>query len=153
MTYTLDTNILINLARFYPRDIFPRLWENIEESTAEGRSCICQAVLLEVFRGGDGLYDWAKDLPNFVCPPTEEELAVVAEIAHTHQEWVRGTVNEADPFVIAHAKIEGSEVVTEESRKGPGVADRNLKIPNVADEHGVEVLRFVDYVRKQGWTF
>jgi hypothetical protein len=77
----------------------------------------------------------------------------VAQIAAEHPGWVQGQLNEADPFVIAHAKAESSTVVTEESRKGPGTVDKNLKIPNVADEHRVEVLKFFDYVRREGWSF
>lgn len=153
MRYTLDTNILINLQRLYPRDIFPGIWESIEASATNGDSCICEAVHREVDRGGDNLRKWAKDLPGFVCATTDGELGTVAEIARAHPGWVQGQLNEADPFVIAHAKAESSLLVTEENRKGPNTPERNLKIPNVADEHGVEVLKFFDYVRREGWTF
>lgn len=153
MTYTFDTNILIGLAQRYPRDIFPAIWTNIEAAVAAGEACICEAVLREVYRGGDDLHTWAKDLNGFVCDVTDEEFAVVAEIAAVHPEWVRGQVNEADPFVIAHAKVGQSTIVTEENRKGSNTADRNQKIPNVAEEHGVKTIKFFDYVREQGWTF
>lgn len=152
MTFTLDSNILIGLMRNYPRDIFGSLWESIEELAA-GPECICEAVLNEVHRGGDELYKWARSLDGFVCSATDQELAIVAEIATAHPDWVRGQVNEADPFVIAHAEIEGSVVVTEENRKGPGTADKNLKIPNVADERGVKCMKFFEFVRKNGWKF
>jgi hypothetical protein len=153
VTYTLDSNILIGLVQRYPRDIFPAMWENIESSVHEGDSCICEAILREVYRGGDDLHTWAKNLDGFVCAVTDEELASVAEIAAAHPEWVQGQVNEADPFVIAHAKAENSIIVTEENRKGPNTQDRNQKIPNVADEHGVKTIKFLNYVRKQGWQF
>ncbi|PLC10811.1 hypothetical protein AUQ48_15920 [Kocuria flava] len=153
MSYTLDSNILINLVQRYPRDIFPGIWDSIEESVAQGDSCISQAVHREVDRGGDDLHEWADDLPGFVCLVTDEELATVAEIGAAHPGWVQGQLNEADPFVVAHAKHESSTVVTEEKRKGPGTHDKNLKIPNVADEHEVEVLKFFDYVRREGWSF
>lgn len=153
MTYTLDSNILIGLVRLYPRDIFPAMWNNIEASIQEGDSCICEAVLHELHRGGDDLHTWAKRVPDFVCEATDEELAVVAEIAAAHPGWVQGQLNEADPFVIAHAKTENSVIVTEENRKGPNTQDKNQKIPNVADEHGVKAIKFFDYVREQGWQF
>lgn len=91
--------------------------------------------------------------PALSARPRRGELATVEEIAQAHPEWVRSQLNEADPFVIAHAKEEGSLLVTEESRKGPHASDRNIKIPNVADEHGVQVIRFFDYVRREGWSF
>lgn len=153
MKYTLDTNILIGLVRFYPSDIFPAMWRNIESAVAAGEACICEAILREVKRGGDDLYTWAKSLEGFVCGVTEAELDVVAEIAAAHPEWVRGQVNEADPFVVAHAKAEQSTIVTEETRKGPNTLDKNQKIPNVAAEHGVNAIRFFDYMREQGWQF
>lgn len=153
MSYTLDTNILINLQRLYPRDIFGSLWDSIEQFVSDGHACICEAVLREVHRGGDDLHSWAKGLPDFVCPTSDDELATVGRIASAHPEWIRGQMNEADPFVIAHAKAENSAIVTEETRKGPGSAETNLKIPNVADEQSVECLRFFEFVRSQGWSF
>jgi hypothetical protein len=153
MSYTLDSNILIGLVQRYPRDIFPGIWESIEQSVEDKASCICQAVHREVHRGGDDLYNWAKKLPDFICGVTDEELATVAEIGIAHPDWVQGQLNEADPFVIAHAKSEGSTIVTEENRKGPNTEDRNQKIPNIADEHAVETMKFFEYVRQEGWKF
>ncbi|MFL6090190.1 MAG: DUF4411 family protein [Aeromicrobium sp.] len=153
MTFTLDSNILINLHRIYPRDIFGSIWESVEAAARDGTLCICEAVLREIHRGGDDLHKWAKNLPGFTCAVTDAELQTVAEIAADHPDWVRGRTNEADPFLIAHAKAMPATVVSEENRKGPGVLDQNLKIPNVADEHGVECITFFAFMRAQGWTF
>jgi hypothetical protein len=153
MNYTLDTNILIGLVQRYPRDIFPAIWASIETSVAAGESCVCEAILREVHRGGDDLHDWAKGLQGFVCPVTDAELITVAQIAAVHPGWVQGQLNEADPFVIAHAKSERSVIVTEENRKGPGTEDKNQKIPNIADEHRVQTTKFFDYIRSYGWQY
>lgn len=153
MTATLDTNILINLSRQYPRDIFGSIWDSIESAVLLGDVCICEAVLREVNRGGDDLYTWAKNLEGFVCPTTDAELTTVAEIAVAHPEWVRGQKNEGDPFIIAHAKVEGSDIVTEEKVTGHGTFEKNLRIPGVAAEHGVSSIKFLDFVRLQGWTY
>lgn len=153
MKFTLDTNILINLMRQYPRDIFPGLWDSVEASVSSRESCICEAILRELKRGGDDLHRWAKDLQGFVCSVTGVELATVAEIGQAHPGWVQEQLNEADPFVIAHAKAEQSVIVTEENRKGPNTLDKNQKIPNIADEHSVDTIKFFDYVRANGWTF
>lgn len=153
MMFTLDSNILIGLVRGYPRDIFPAMWESIESSAAIGESCICEAVLREVHRGGDELFEWAKTLHGFVCSVTDAELITVAEIGAAHPGWVQGQLNEADPFLIAHAKAEHSIIVTEENWKGPGAEDKNQKIPNIADEHQVKTIKFFDYIRTNGWHF
>jgi Domain of unknown function (DUF4411) len=153
MTFTLDSNILINLNRTYPRDVFGSVWDRLEDSVTLGDTCICEAVLQEIHRGGDDLHSWAKNLLGLVCPTTSQEMETVLEIAGAHPEWVRGPVNGADPFVVAHAKAESSVLVTEENRAGAGVAERNQKIPNIADEHGVQCIKFLSFVRDRGWQF
>lgn len=153
MSYTLDTNILIGMIRRYPRDIFPSVWEALEETIDDGEACICPAVLDETNRGSDDLHMWAKGYPGFECAVTREELETAALISIAHPEWVRGAENAADPFIIAHAKAQSRVVVTEETRKGPGTLDKNQKIPNVADEFGVECKNFFDLARERGWTF
>jgi Domain of unknown function (DUF4411) len=122
-------------------------------SVSSRESCICEAILRELKRGGDDLHKGAKDLPGFVCSVTGAELTTVAEIGQAHPGWVQEQLNEADPFVIAHAKAEQSVIVTEENRKGPNTHDKNQKIPNIADEHSVDTIKFFDYVRANGWTF
>lgn len=153
MTRTFDTNILIGLMQRYPRDIFGTMWDNVEGLIAQGEVCICEAVLRETYRGGDDLHAWAKGLGGFVHATTDAEFATISAIASAHPGWVQGQLNEADPFVIAHAKAEQSVNVTEENRKGPNTEDRNQKIPNIADEHGVPTMNFFDFVRNEGWQF
>lgn len=151
--YTLDTNILVNMQRLYPRDIFPTLWDNLEMLVDVGWACICSEVLVELKRGGDDLHDWAADLPGFVCDLTAEEPATVAQISARHPDWVRGTLNAADPWLIAHAIAHQRTIVSEERQAGPGVEDRNQKVPNVAAENGVQCVRFFEFARTQNWQF
>lgn len=153
MNYTLDTNILIGMVQRYPRDIFPSVWEALESSIDDGDACICQAVLDETDRAGDELHAWAKSYPYFACAITSEEVKLVGVISRDHPGWVREQLNAADPFVIAHAKAESRTIVTEENRKGPNTEDRNQKIPNVAEEHSVECIKFFEFARRRHWTF
>lgn len=153
MSYTLDSNILINMERLYPRDIFPTLWASIEGLVGQGEACICEAVLRELERGDDDLHTWAKNLHGFLCATHQDEVLTVAAITKAHPEWVSGTQNDADPWVIAHGLQEQRVVVTEENLKGPNTPDRNQKIPNVALEHGVATMKFFGFVKAQGWSF
>ncbi len=153
MTYTLDANILINMKHHYPREFFESLWTAMENVAVSGEVCICEVAHRELARGDDDLHPWAKGLDGFVCKTTDDELITVAEIAGDHPGWVQGQKNDGDPFVIAHAKHTLRVVVTEENRKGPGTIDKNQKIPNIADEHGVECMKFFEFMRAQGWRF
>lgn len=68
MKYTLDSNILINMERLYPRDIFISLWSSIENLVSRGEVCICEAVLAELQRGDGTLLAAASTLiPRLRC--------------------------------------------------------------------------------------
>lgn len=154
MKVTLDTNIIVYLQNRYPRDIFKSLWDLIEFEASHGDACICEAIFQELERGGDDLADWAKSIPNFVCSTSSNELGTVKKIGDDYPGWVREQKNAGDPFIIAHAKAEDRLIVTDEKRKGAGaVADKNQKIPNIADEHGVSCQSFFEYMRSRNWTF
>lgn len=153
MNYTLDANILINMERLYPKEFFASLWDAVEKAVTDGDICMCEVAQKELERGDDDLAPWVKNIPGFVCKTTDEELVQVAEISIAHPGWVQDQKNAGDPFVIAHAKIEKSIIVTEETRKGPGTIDKNQKIPNIADEHGVTCIKFFDLLRAQSWKF
>ena len=114
---------------------------------------MCEVILKELERGDDNLAPWVKSVPGFVCRTTDDELITVAEISSAHPDWVRGQMNYGDPFIIAHAKAEGSIIVTEEVRRGPGTIDKNQKIPNIAEEHRIKCINFLDLLRAQGWRF
>lgn len=108
MRYTLETNILINMVNRYPRDLFASLWESMEGAVASGEICVCEVILKELGRGDDNLAPWVKSVPGFVCKTTDDELITAAGISSAHPDWVRGQKNYGDPFIIAHAKAEGS---------------------------------------------
>ena len=84
MKHTLDSNILIGLIQRYPRDIFPNIWHNIEKLAENNAVCIYNAVHYETSQANDVLYDWAKKLPRFVCPPTNEEFQIAKQIGEDH---------------------------------------------------------------------
>jgi len=151
--YTLDTNILINLERQYPRDIFPGIWDALELMVDDQRACICRDVLDELSRGGDELHSWAKGLDGFVCEVTDAEVKTVVEISVAHPRWVQGSFNAADPWLIAHASESGRDIVTEEKRAGHGVHDHNQKVPNVASELNIESLTLFELARAETWRF
>lgn len=65
MRYTLDVNILINMANRYPRDLFASLWESTEGAVASGEICVCEVILKELERGDDNLAPWVKSVPGF----------------------------------------------------------------------------------------
>jgi hypothetical protein len=153
LTFTFDTTVLIGFGRNYPRDVFPSLWETFESSINDRDRCICQAVLDELERGTDELHDWAKRYPHLVCDATQDDIDLAAEISAAFPDWVREETNAGDPFVIAHAIVEGRTIVTDERRAGNGVEPRNQKIPNVAEAYDTVTIDFFGFARTEGWRF
>lgn len=152
-SYCFDTNVVMDLGRRMPRDVFPGIWESIEILVAERRAVLPRQSLEELDRHDSDGHKWAKGLDGFVVDADEQELAVVAVIANAHPDWVQGTTNAADPFLVANATVHSRVVVTHEGRAGTGALDHNLKIPNVADEHGVACLKLHEVGRQEGWRF
>jgi hypothetical protein len=145
--------VVINLHRNLPRDVYPTVWERVEGLVGDARAFAVRQVLEELERIDDGCGPWAKGLDGFVVDPNEDEVALVETITAAHPDWVQATTNEADPWVIAQASVHGRIIVSDENRKGPGTIGANLKIPNVADEHGVECVNFNDLARREDWQF
>lgn len=151
--FTVDTNILVDLQRLYPRDIFPSTWQALERLVDAGRLCICPDVLEELNRGGDDLHKWAKNYSGFVCNLTEQDVRMVQQLAKAFPGWVQGDRNAADPWLVAHAHTEQRTIVSNEKPAGAGVMNHNQKVPNVAATVGVETLNFFALARSESWTF
>ncbi len=151
--YLLDANIIINLNRVTPRDVFPSVWNRVEELIRDERACIPRQVYDELTRIDDVCAPWARAQPNFVVEATEDEIVIVQMITLAHPGWVQQTKNEADPWLIANAVVHRRIVVTDERARGPGATDENLRIPNVAVEHSVVCLDFNDLARREDWHF
>ena len=151
--YVFDSSCLIKLNREQPVDLYPSVWHQVETLTETGRAVLPREARREIDAKDDVLKAWVKDRPGIVCEETAADLAVVALISAAHSSWVRGKKNAADPFVIAAAVRLGATVVTDERWAGRGSDDSNLRIPNIAVEHGVECIDFTVLVRREQWRF
>lgn len=152
-SYTLDSNVIINLKNQYPRDVFPTFWENLELLIEQELVCICRYVQIELQRGHDDLIVWVKDQHDFVCEPSEEELILASEISNLYPGWVRESENAADPFIVAHAQVNTHVIVSDENHASSHVAPQNQKLPNVANAQGVESIRLLPFAREMQWSF
>ena len=129
----------------YGFDIAPRFWELIDEMIEGGRISCPTRVLRELLDGQDDLSAWARERRNsglFIeaDPAVQEATAQVIQLVATHypdNQARRRFLDRADPWVIAHARVDGGTVVTSETR----VPDNSLqvKIPNVCDQLQVQV--------------
>ena len=67
-TYSFDTSAWLPCsARFYPRDVFPALWDRLEGMLDAGKIVCSDEVLRELKKQEDDLRQWLEAKPdNFV---------------------------------------------------------------------------------------
>jgi hypothetical protein len=152
-TYSIDTCVIVFANREMPRDIHRSLWDALENLIRNDRAFMHREAYEELKRVDDECAPWANTFGNFIQEVTEAEMSLVQRIGTVHPQWVRETANAADPFIIAHACIGSHVVVTQERAKGPGVIDKNLKIPNVCQELNIPCINLNSLARGEGWQF
>ncbi len=154
MKYSIDTSaILDGWRRYYPPDVFPALWNRLEQLVEKGELAASEEVLIELEKRDDQVYGWAKKRKvRMFVPIDERQQREVLSVLSGHEKLVdtRKNRSAADPFVIALARVEGCAVVTGE--RATGSPDRP-NIPDVCEALGVRCLSLLDLFREQGWRF
>ncbi|MGE5586267.1 MAG: DUF4411 family protein [Bacillota bacterium] len=153
--YCIDTSALIHAwRRDYPPDVFQSLWDQLDRLIKQGRLFSSIEVLLELKRGGDEIYQWAKQREHAFLDADATVQRVVATIVDSFPSFLPSDSPDgiwADPYIVAIAKVNGWAVVTGEKAVSPGA--KRIKIPNVCQEVGVECTEFLQLIRREGWRF
>jgi predicted nuclease of predicted toxin-antitoxin system len=151
--YVIDTSALLDgWIRYYPADVFPSLWSQLEEMIKTGELVSPDEVLLELGQKDDEIRKWAKANSTMFVPLDEDIQNATQEILIQFPRLVGAMKdrNRADPFVIALAKVKDAIVVTGEKSSGTGDRPR---IPNVCDHFGISHRTLLQLIRDKGWTF
>ena len=158
--YTLDSNTLSTIYRFYYKDAFPSFWSKFDDLVRSGQASSVSEVEAEMMRklGLDAAVRELKGLnQRFFTIPSAEEQQFVAQIfgvSHFSGLISANAITQgtpvADPFLVAKAgaSIKKMCVVTEETYL-PNAA----KIPNVCDHFGIECINLQQLMEREGWRF
>ena len=154
MPYCVDTSAWLDgWQRYYPRDVFPSLWTELEDRIADGDILASEEVYVEVERKADDLHDWMKARKEMLVPLSREVQERATELLSEFPRLVdtlRGR-SKADPFVIATAmEIAGGVVVTGEVLTGRLDKPR---IPDVCQVKGITCISFLQMIRNLKLTF
>ena len=157
--YSMDTNTISQIYRFYYKDRFPSFWLNFNALVSSGRASSVSEVEAELRRRA-GLLSAVQELKqlnqDFFSQPSAEEQAFVARIFSvprfsdliSAKSMANGTPV-ADPFVIAKAGASmGMCVVTEEANRPNAVS-----IPSVCNHFNIECINLEQLMRREGWQF
>lgn len=149
--YCFDSSALMHAAtRAYPIEVFASFWDRFTQAVESGLVIAPDEVLEEVARKDDGLHAWCKLHRELFVPLTEDVQAAALEVAALVPSLVdlqkgRG---QADPFVVALAKVRGAAVVTEEHSK-----PTKPKIPDACRRFGVRCISLLEFLREMRWKF
>ena len=160
--YLLDTNIYIAFyERYYPQRNFPSFWEKLVQTFQQ--EVVVPRVVMEETKKSDWLNNymietcgltpidhrkywmqWAEVLNNVRINPVYKNEAL-----DSPNGWSKETV--ADGWLLAIAKEEKYILVTEETKnvnlyKGGPV--RSAKIPDVAEDIGVECIDRLEFFKR-----
>lgn len=153
----VDADVLIQAKnRWYGFDFAPGFWQFLDQLVANGVLRSSSEIYRELTADSeDELSDWAKARQNspLWVEPDEAVQAMAAEVIN----WVNDNfdpvrsakfLNGADPWLIAHARIDNGIIVSHESPAGPNA--KTPKIPNVAKQFDLEVWDVVRMLRTHG---
>ncbi len=124
-------------------DIVPAFWDWLDQQAEAGKIYSSSMVYIELAAGDDELAEWAHDRKGaklFVEPEgnVQQSFQEIADYVNKRYQEHHAAVflEGADPWVVAHAKVDNSIVVTHETLV-PDDSSK-IKIPNICRNFGVE---------------
>jgi hypothetical protein len=152
-TYSIDTSSLIELKRF-ARDVFPGVWEKVEELISSGRLVAAEEVRREIERGDDELVRWAKQHRGLFRKPDEAQILAAQQALADFPNLVDPSKEgpDADPFVVALAKA-GNEMPLLPKPYTVVSQERRRAIPQACSRYGIECITLIEMFRREGWSF
>lgn len=150
--YCIDTNSLMDCRlRYYPPDIFPTLWDQMEVLFEAGMIISHEEVLREITRKSDELAAWGKERGDYFLPFDADQELVLIDILDRFERLVMTgkRQNAADPFLIALASTTTSVLITQEK---PG-SQNKPKIPDVCTDLKIPTKTLLEMFREEGFKF
>jgi len=157
-SYVVDTDILITLLTFYPKDkpTFKALWDEIENLIKQKMLFSTDVVYKEInkYRGkNDVVKKWAKShKKSFFISPDEETWRLAQDVVKKFPDLLdkkklQTGEPQADPFLIALAKSEGATIITQERKDLPN------RIPMIALHYKVESKDLYEFFEERKLKF
>ncbi len=153
MKYSIDTSaILDGWRRYYSPDVFPALWNKLEQLIESGDLRATEEVLVELKKKDDDVHRWARENGTLFVPIDEETQRVLSGLLERFPRLVntQRARSTADPWVIALAQVKRCTVITGES---PSNNPNRPKVPDACRAIGIRCINLLHLARDQGWVF
>ena len=150
MAYSIDSSGVLDLFRYYPPDVFPSIWTQLENACRGGLILAIDEVYKELEKKDDDAFQWMKSHHAMIVDLDTAIQKHVATVLTAHPRLVdtRKNRSQGDPFVIALALARGCAVLTGERATG-NIAKPN--IPDVCAALGVTCMPMLSMFRNEGW--
>jgi len=150
VAYSIDSSGILDLFRYYPPDVFPTIWTQMDGAVSTQAILAVDEVYRELEKKDDVAFQWLKARRAIVIDLDTDIQKAVAALLAVHPRLVdtRKNRSSGDPFVIALAQIRGLSVVTGEKPSGV-LAKPN--IPDVCTALKIPCLNVLSMFRKEGW--
>ena len=149
MNYCIDTSIIIDAGeRYYPPDIVPGFWKNLDGLIDAGRFKAPEMLIEELERKDDTWRQWVYDRKESLIVPMDlPQVDAIKRVMDVYQAQSSNVSRvTGDPFFIALALAQGLTMVTNESeRKG------KVKIPKICAALGVPSISLLALMRREKW--
>jgi hypothetical protein len=149
LSYCIDTNVFIDAGeRYYPPDIVPGFWENLDALIAAGRMKAPEMLIEELERKDDDWRQWVYERGETLIVPMDlpQIEAVTKVVALYAAEGIDANRITGDPFFIALTLANGMTVVTNEKPRRGGAT-----IPKICAALGVPSIGLLELMRREGW--
>jgi hypothetical protein len=150
--YCIDTSSLIAAwQERYPIEHFPNFWKRIDGLIDEERLFSPVEVLHEIKKRSDELHAWLKNRKHMFHELSDEVQVEASQVLGQFPRLVgeRKLRTSADPFVIALAKVEGWQIVTDEK---PTTSLTRPNIPDVCKELGMTTINILQVIKLEKWV-
>ena len=150
MPYSIDSSGILDAFRYYPPDVFPTIWKQMDHAADKAVLFASDEVYRELERKDDTAFQWLKRHKVMVVALDADVERRVRDILRMHPRLVDTRKNRSggDPFVIALAQARSLSVVTGERATGV-IAKPN--IPDVCTALGLLCLGVLELFRNEGW--
>lgn len=156
--YWLDTSVFLTASRGdLAFDLHPEFWEMLENDARNGFIASPRFVyreIVELSGRTDEVAQWATRLKAngiMFMEPDEGTVTAFTEIADYIHQYVDPSegdafLDEADPWVVAHALAGGTVVVSQE--KLIGIGSKRIAIPNLCEHFALGCVKTNQFLRE-----
>jgi len=150
VAYSIDSSGILDLFRYYPPDVFPTIWTQMDSAASGEIVFAIDEVYRELEKKDDVAFQWVKAHRMMVVALDTEIQQRVTTILAAHPRLIdtRKNRSSGDPFVVGLAQSRGLTVVTGE--RASGVIGKP-NIPDVCGVLGIPCMDVLSMFRNEGW--